>query len=168
MSKIISQLSEKIKKEINIWISKYPNGRKQSAVLQALMIVQENEEYRYLKKESIIAVAKYLNMPEIAVMEIAYFYSMYELFPCGKNKISVCTNVPCQLKNSDFIAKYLKKKLNINFGETTKDNLFSLREVECLGSCIDAPVLLLNKKYYGNLTYKKIDSIIENTKKKFL
>lgn len=153
-------ISAEALKEVNHWISKYPAEERQSAVMAALRIVQE--ENHYLTSEMMDAVAAYLNMPSIAVYEVATFYSMYELNPVGQHVIQVCTNISCQLKNSEKITKHLEKKLGIKMGETTADGRFTLRAVECLGACVNAPVLQVNKDYHEHLTTEKIDSLLEN------
>jgi NADH-quinone oxidoreductase subunit E len=145
--------------EIDAWIAKYPPEQKQSAVMGALSIVQEANG-GYLTTELMDAVAEYLEMAPIAVYEVATFYSMYELKPVGKHKICVCTNVSCMLCGSDDIVAHLKQKLNIGFGETTADNKFTLKEVECLGACGGAPMMQIGKTYYENLTSEKIDEIL--------
>ena len=108
------------------------------------------------------AVAEYLNMPPIAVYEVATFYSMYELEPVGRHKICVCTNISCMLCGSDNIVGRLTEKLGIKLGETTPDGRFTLKEVECLGACVDAPMFQIGDTYYGNLTAEKIDKILED------
>jgi len=145
--------------EIDAWIAKYPPEQKQSAVMGALSIVQEANG-GYLTTELMDAVAEYLEMAPIAVYEVATFYSMYELKPVGKHKICVCTNVSCMLCGSDDIVAHLKQKLNIGFGETTADNKFTLKEVECLGACGGAPMMQIGKTYYENLSSEKIDEIL--------
>jgi NADH-quinone oxidoreductase subunit E len=152
-------LSEQSRTEIDAWIAKYPSEQKQSAVMGALSIVQEANG-GYLTTELMDAVAEYLEMAPIAVYEVATFYSMYELKPVGKHKICVCTNVSCMLCGSDDIVAHLKQKLNIGFGETTADNKFTLKEVECLGACGGAPMMQIGKTYYENLTSEKIDEIL--------
>jgi NADH-quinone oxidoreductase subunit E len=147
-------------REVEEWIAKYPADERQSAVMSTLRVVQE--EKGYLTPESMDAVAHYLRMPPIAVYEVATFYTMYERSPVGKYVIHVCTNISCQLKNSAAIVSQLEKKLDIKSGETTPDGKFSLRTVECLGACVNAPVLQLNKDYHENLTIDKIDTLLKN------
>lgn len=107
------------------------------------------------------AIAEYLDMRPIAVYEVATFYSMYELEPVGKHKICVCTNISCMLLGSDTVVDHLSDKLGINLGETTTDGRFTLKEVECLGACVNAPVIQIGDKYYENLTEEKIDQVLE-------
>ncbi len=145
--------------EIDKWIAKYPAEQRQSAVMSALMIIQE--EHGYLTSDLMDSLAAYLNMPPISVYEVANFYSMYNLEPTGKHLINVCTNISCKLCGSSEIVNYLEKKLHVNIGETTKDGLFTLRAVECLGACVNAPMMQINKNYHENLTTDKIDKILE-------
>ena len=145
--------------EIDTWVAKYPEGEKQSAVMQALMVVQA--EQRFLTKDAMDAVAEYLGMPAISVYEIATFYSMYEHKPTGRHLINVCTNISCKLRNSAEVVDHLERKLSIKLGETTKDGLFTLRSVECLGACVNAPMMQVDKTYHENLTADKIDAVLE-------
>lgn len=156
-------ISEKNKEAIERWIVKYPPERKQSAVMAALSIVQKSNG-GWLKKEDLIDVAAYLELPPITVEEVASFYSMYRLKPVGRHHISVCTNVSCLLRGSDSIVGHLHEKLGIKSGETTADGLFSMQEVECLAACGGAPVMQINETDYENLTPEKIDKILESLK----
>lgn len=131
-------------KKIDREIAKYPFDQKQSAVMSALAIAQD--EKGWLSNETMDFVAKYLEMPSVAVYEVATFYNMYNLEPLGKYKITVCTNLPCALSGGNDAATYLKQKLEIGFNQTTNDGKFTLKEGECMGSCGDAPVLLVNNK----------------------
>jgi NADH-quinone oxidoreductase subunit E len=106
-------------------------------------------------------VAAYLDMPPIAVYEVATFYSMYEHKPVGRHKICLCTNVSCMINNCDSIYEHLKNRLGIGFGEVTEDGRFSIKEVECLGACGGAPMMQIGDKYYENLTPEIVDSILE-------
>ncbi|MBI1423058.1 MAG: NADH-quinone oxidoreductase subunit NuoE [Gammaproteobacteria bacterium] len=148
------------KADIDKWVAKYPQNQKQSAVMAALRILQD-QNGGYLTNDLIEAVAEYLEMPTIAVYEVATFYSMYELKPVGKHKICVCTNISCMLCGSDTIVGHLQKKLGIKLGETTADGRFTLKEVECLGACVNAPMLQIGHQYYENLTPEKLDQIID-------
>ncbi|MDQ2964101.1 MAG: NADH-quinone oxidoreductase subunit NuoE [Pseudomonadota bacterium] len=125
-------------------ITKYPADKKQSAVMAALAIAQD--EKGWLATETMDFVAAYLGMPPIAVYEVATFYEMYNTEPTGKYKLTLCTNLPCALQDAAKAAAHLKQKLGIGFGETTSDGLFTLKEGECFGACGDAPVLLVNNK----------------------
>jgi NADH-quinone oxidoreductase subunit E len=149
-----------LRQQIDVWVAKYPIGQAQSAVIPALHILQDANE-GWLSKPLMDALAVYLDMPAISVYEVATFYSMYELEPVGKNKISVCTNISCQLCGSDEIVDHLKTRLGIGFGETTDDGKVTLKEVECLGACCGAPMLQLNRDYHENLTVDKIDNLLD-------
>ena len=157
-----SLLSKQSIEEIDKWINKYPADQKQSAVMSALMITQE--EKGYLTTEWMDAVADYLEMPKIAVYEVATFYSMYDRQPQGKHKINVCTNISCKLRKSSQMMTHLKEKLGVELGEVTQDGNFSLHEVECLGACVGAPMMQVDKEYFENLTPEKIDTILEQFK----
>lgn len=159
-SKHKAELSAAARNEIDREIKKYPVDQKQSAVMAALTFVQQ-ENSGSLTDPLINAVADYLNMPHIAVYEVATFYSMYELKPVGRNKINVCTNISCLLCGSEKVVEHLEKKLNIKLGETTDDGKFTLREVECLGACVGAPMMAVGKQYHENLTPEKIDKILD-------
>ena len=154
-------ISESSLREIDRWISKYPADKKQSAVMSALRIVQDQNR-GYLTEDLMDAVAEYLDMRPIAVYEVATFYSMYELEPVGKHKICICTNISCMLCGSDSVVGHISKKLGISFGETTLDGRFTLKEVECLGACVNAPVIQIGDKYYENLTPEKIDQVLDS------
>ncbi len=145
--------------EINHWVDKYPVDQKQSAVMSALRIVQE--EHGYLTQELMDAVADYLNMAPIAVYEVASFYTMYEHQPVGKHLVNVCTNISCKLRDSDGVVTHLQNKLGIKLGGTTDDGRFTLRSVECLGACVNAPMMQIDKDYHENLTAESIDAVLE-------
>lgn len=156
-------LSTESLKKIDREIAKYPADRKQSAVMSALAIAQD--EKGWLATETMDFIANYLEMPAIAVYEVATFYNMYNLKPIGKYKLTVCTNLPCALSGSNQTADYLKKRLGIGFNETTEDGLFTLKEGECMGACGDAPVLLVNnKRMCSFMTEDQIDKLIEELK----
>ena len=137
-------LTDAALRKIDREIAKYPDGQKQSAVMAALTIAQD--ENGWLSTETMDFVADYLGMPPIAVYEVATFYEMYNTAPTGKYKLTLCTNLPCALHDAAKAAAHLKQKLGIGFGETTPDGMFTLKEGECLGACGDAPVLLVNNK----------------------
>ncbi|MBC8730784.1 NADH-quinone oxidoreductase subunit NuoE [Paraburkholderia sp. UCT2] len=154
-------------KEIDRAVAKYPADQKQSAVMSALAIAQT--EHGWLSPELMQFVADYLCMPAIAVQEVATFYTMYETSPVGKFKITLCTNLPCQLGpdgGSESAAEYLKQRLGIDFGETTPDGKFTLKEGECMGSCGDAPVMLVNnQRMCSFMSREKIDQLLEELSK---
>ena len=152
-------LTEQAYKKIDRELSKFPVDQKQSAVMGALAIAQD--EKGWLSPEVIEDVAAYLGMPAIAVQEVATFYTMYNVGPVGKFKISVCTNLPCALSGGEKAAHYLKQKLGIGYRETTKDGRFTLQEGECMGACGDAPVMLVNNKRMCSwMSNDKIDALI--------
>jgi NADH-quinone oxidoreductase subunit E len=152
--------SDELKSHIDHWISKYPADQKQSAVLPVLRLVQE-QNGGWLTDELMRQTAEYLGMSYIAVYEVAAFYSMYELKPVGKHKLGVCTNISCMLAGCDKIVNHLKQKLKIDFGQTTADGKFTLKEVECLGACANAPVIHSGHAYYENLTPQKVDELLD-------
>ena len=152
-------LSEKVCREIDRWMLRYPPEQKRSAVMEALRYAQE-ENGGHLTTEIMDAVADYLGMAKIAVYEVASFYTMYNLAPVGKHVINVCTNISCMLSDSEKVLEHLKQRLGIGLNETTADGKFTLREVECLAACADAPVAQIGRKYYENLTLDKIDKLL--------
>lgn len=156
----IELLSAASRAEIDRWIVKYPPERRQSAVMAALRIAQE-QNGGWLNQELMDAVATYLGMAPIAVYEVATFYSMYELEPVGRHKICVCTNISCMLRGSEEVVAHLENRLGIKLGETTADGRFTLKEVECLGACVNAPVLQIAKQYHEQLTPEVLDSILD-------
>jgi len=153
-------ISAKAQAEIDLWVEKYLPEQKQSAVLAALTIVQE-ENGGYLNEALLEAIADYLDMPRIAVFEVATFYTMFDLQPVGKYKINVCTNISCQLCGSHKIVEHLQHRLGIKLGETTPDQRFTLRGVECLAACTNAPMMQIGKHYYEDLTPEKVDDILQ-------
>ena len=158
------QLSEQAYKKIDREIAKYPADQKQSAVMAALAIAQD--EKGWLAPDVMQDVANYLGMPAIAVQEVATFYAMYNLKPTGKHKITICTNLPCALSGGEAAANYLKEKLGVDFQGTTSDGAFTLQEGECMGACGDSPVLLVNnKRMCSHMSNEKIDTLVEELKK---
>lgn len=158
-----NELPENIRSQIDHWTAKFPPEKRQSAVLPALVLVQKANG-GWLSEELLNKVADYLGMPHIAIYEVATFYSMLELKPLGRNKICICTNVSCMLAGCGKIVQHLKDKLKIDFNETTIDGKFTLKEVECLGACANAPVIYLGDKYYEDLTPEKVDKILAELK----
>jgi NADH-quinone oxidoreductase subunit E len=158
------ELNSALKKEIDHWVHKFPAGRQASAVIPALTLVQDQEGY--LSEAAMNAVADYLEMPHIAVYEVATFYTMFRQEPSGKHQLEVCTNISCMLRGCGEIVDRIKYKLNIDMNETSKNGLFTLRSVECLGSCGTAPVMKLGKDYIENLTVEKIDNLLKELEAK--
>lgn len=154
-------LSEHARSEIDEWLKKYPEDRKQSAVLAALREAQHQNQ-GYLTTELMDAVAEYLGMPDIAVYEVASFYSMFETKPVGHHSISVCTNISCMLMGSEEIVNHIEKKLGIKTGDSTEDGKIFLKcEEECLAACCGGPMMMIDHKYYENLTPDKVDDILD-------
>jgi len=156
-------LSPEAIKKIDYELTKYPADQRQAAVMSALRIVQT--ERGWLSKESISEVAQYLGMPEIAAMEVATFYNMYDLNPVGQYKITICTNISCMLRGSDEIVDHLQNKLGVGFNEVTPDGKFCLKEGECMGCCGGAPLMHVNNtKMHEFLTPAKVDDILKELK----
>src|ERR671912_102162 len=140
-------------------VAKYPADQKQSAVMAALTIAQD--EKGWLSTETMDFVAHSLGMPPIAVYEVASFYTMYDLKPVGRHKLSLCTNLPCALQGANEAGEYLKHKLGIGYNETTPDGRITLKEGECFGACGDAPVFLHNnKQMLCAMTREKLDAML--------
>ena len=149
--------------KIDYELTKYPADQRQAAVMSALRIVQT--ERGWLSKDSITEVAQYLGMPEIAAMEVATFYNMYDLSPVGKYKVTICTNISCMLRGSDEIVNHLQSKLGVGFNEITPDGKFCLKEGECMGCCGGAPLMHVNNtEMHEFLTTDKVDAILEGLK----
>ncbi len=157
-------LSDESYRRIEREVAKYPADQKQSAVMAVLAIAQE--EKGWLAPEVIDDVAAVLEMPSIAVWEVASFYNMYNTKPVGKYKISVCTNLPCALSGGEHAARHLREKLGIEYKETTADGRFTLIEGECMGACGDAPVLLVNNhRMCSYMSDDKLDALVDELKK---
>ena len=152
-------------KKIDREIAKYQPERKDSAVMSALIIAQD--EKGWLSSETMDFVAHYLGMPPVAVYEVATFYSMYNREPTGKFKLTICTCLPCGLQGALAAADHLREKLGIDFNETTPDGHFTLKEGECMGACAMAPVVLVNnKKMHDYMTKEKLDQLIDELGRK--
>ncbi|MCX7200883.1 MAG: NADH-quinone oxidoreductase subunit NuoE [Burkholderiales bacterium] len=157
-------LSDAAYRRIDREVAKYPADQKQSAVMAALTIAQE--EVGWVSQPVIDDVASYLSMTPIAVWEVATFYNMYATKQPGAFKVAICTCLPCALRDGEKAAHYLKDKLGIGFGETTPDGRFTLVESECLGACGDAPVLLVNnKRMCSFMSAEKLDALVDELKK---
>ena len=157
-------LSEQAYKKIDRELAKFPADQRQSAVMAALAIAQD--EYGWVSPEVMQDVADYIGMPAIAVQEVATFYNMYDLKPLGKHKVTICTNLPCALSGGEKAAAYLKEKLGIDYRQTTADGQFTLVEGECMGACGDSPVLLVNnKRMCSHMSNEKIDALLAELKK---
>ncbi|MBA3504946.1 MAG: NADH-quinone oxidoreductase subunit NuoE [Betaproteobacteria bacterium] len=152
-------LSAETLRKIDRELAKYPPEHKQSAVIAALAFAQD--EKGWLAPETMDVVAQYLEMPPVAVYEVATFYAMYNLEPTGRFKIALCTNLPCALQGANAAAEQLKRKLGVEFGETSSDGRFTLKEGECFGACGDAPVLLVNdRRMCSFMTEARLDALL--------
>jgi len=153
-------LSAHVRDEIERWKARFPEGRQRSAVIGALHAVQ-HENHGYLTREAMESVARYLDLPSIQVFEVAAFYSMFETKPVGRCSISVCTNISCMLCGGQKILAHIEKRLGIKVGESTPDGKFYLKkEEECLAACTGAPMMMVDHKYYENLTPAIVDEIL--------
>lgn len=152
-------LSGEAMQKIDRELAKYPHDQRQSAVMAALRIAQD--EKGWLDTAMMDFIAEYIGMPPIAVYEVATFYNMYHLKPVGKYTITVCTNLSCTLVGALELVRHLERKWEISVGETTADGKFTLKEAECMGACGDAPLCLVNnKKMLSFLTPEKLDQIL--------
>jgi NADH-quinone oxidoreductase subunit E len=153
-------LPEAARARIDREVAKYPADQKQSAVMAALAIAQD--QHGWLSTEVMDAVARYLGMPPVAVYEVASFYAMYNLAPTGRFKLTICTNLPCALQGATAAAEHLKSRLGVDFGGTTPDGAFTLKEGECMGACGDAPVVLVNnKRMCVKMVPEALDGVVE-------
>jgi len=159
-----SLLSEHTRAEIDHWVAKFPVGRHRSAVLSALRAAQ-HQNNGYLTSELMDAVADYLKLPPIQVYEVAGFYSMYELHPCGRHHVSICTNISCMLRGSNELLAHAEKKLGIKVGESTPDGrIFLKREEECLAACTGAPMMMVDHVFHEYLTPEAVDKVLDELK----
>ncbi len=156
-----AKLSAHVREEIDHWLAQYPSERKRSAVLYALHAVQ-HENQGFLTPALMDAVADYLELPAVAVYEVATFYSMFETRPVGRHSVSVCTNISCMLRGGEEILAHLEGKLGIKLGESTSDGRIFLKpEEECLAACCGAPMMMVDHVYHENLTPDQVDRIID-------
>jgi len=155
------RLSAESLRRIDREIAKYPEAQRQSAVIAALAIAQD--QVGWLPPSVMEEVAGYLRMPAVAVYEVATFYHMFQLRPVGRHKITICTNLPCALSGANVAARRLQERLGIGFGQTSADGACTLVEGECLGACGDAPVLLVNnKRMHGLMDPQRIDALLDS------
>ncbi|NEV63823.1 NADH-quinone oxidoreductase subunit NuoE [Thiorhodococcus minor] len=150
-----------IRAAIDKHIAKYPPEWKQSATMPALTIVQDANG-GWLTKELMDDIAVYLDMPPMSVYEVATFYGMYDLEPQGRHKVCVCNSISCMLQGSEQLIEHVEHKYGVKPGETTADGRFTLKEVECLGACRDAPAVLLDKTYHEKLSPDALDKLIDD------
>ncbi len=155
------KLSDTVKQQIDHWLKKFTPEQQRSVVVEALLLVQD-QNGGWLSEPAMDAVADYLKLARIEVYEVATFYDMFELAPVGQHKIAICTNISCQLRGSEEIVLAVKKRLGVGPGQTTKDGKFFVRETECLGACIGAPMCQIDdKNYHENLTPEKMVALID-------
>jgi len=156
----MTQFSENILEKARKIIAGYPDGKQKSALIPLLLLAQENSG-GWLDVPVMDYVASLLKIQPIEVYEVATFYSMFNLKPVGRHVFEVCQTGPCMIRGSEQIVDYIKKRLGIGVGETTKDGMFTLKTVECLGACGYAPMMQLGKYYREHLTTEKVDQIIQ-------
>jgi NADH-quinone oxidoreductase subunit E len=155
------QLSTHAREEIEQWKSRFPEDRQRSAVISALHTVQ-HENHGFVTAEQMNAIAEYLELPAIQVYEVATFYSMFQTKEVGRNEVAICTNVACMLRGADDLVDHVEKKLGAKLGESTDDGkVFLKREEECIAACCGAPAMMVNHKYYENLTVEMVDEILD-------
>ncbi len=160
-------LSAEAIQKIEVELKKYPADKRQAAVMGALRIVQT--EHSWLSPECISDVAQYLRVPEIAALEVATFYNMYDTEPVGQYKITICTNISCMLRDSDAIVNHLQSKLGVGFNQVTADGKFCLKEGECMGACAGAPLMTVNNHtMHEFLTTEKVDAILQDLNQQVL
>ena len=157
----VFEFSEENQKLIEGIIAKYPEGRQASAVIPLLDIAQRQHE-NWLPKVAIEKVAEILDMAPIRVLEVATFYTMFNLKPVGRHFLQVCKTTPCWLRGSDNVLKCISDKLGISNGETSSDGLFTLLEVECLGACVNAPIIQINDDFYEDLDYETTGALLDS------
>ncbi|MCH8100890.1 MAG: NAD(P)H-dependent oxidoreductase subunit E [Proteobacteria bacterium] len=154
-------LSAHVREEIDRWTARFPEDRKRSAVIAALHAVQ-HENNGYLTAELMNSVAAYLDLPTIQVYEVATFYSMFETKEVGRHNVAICTNLSCMLRGAEDIVQHVEQKLGIKVGESTRDGrIYLKKEEECLAACCGAPMMMVDHKYYENLTPQQVDEILD-------
>ena len=160
----LSLLSEKTRAEIDHWVAKFPPGRQRSASLSALRAAQE-QNAGFLTADLMDAVAEYLQLPPIQVYEVASFYSMFEIHPCGRHHVSICTNISCMLRGGEELFEHAQRKLGIRGNQSTPDGrIFLKREEECLAACTGAPMMMVDHVFHENLTPERLDAILDGLK----
>lgn len=160
----LALLSEHTRHHIDHWVAKFPPDRKRSALIQALFAAQE-QNGGHLTDALIVAVARYLDLPQVWAFEVASFYSMFETRPVGRNNVAICTNISCWLNGAEGIVRHCENKLGIKLGESTPDGRIYLKtEEECLAACCGAPMMVVNGHYHENLDAAKVDEILDELK----
>ena len=156
-------LTPELRDAIDVHIAKYPPEWKQSAVMPALTLVQDANG-GWLSSALMDEIAAYLEMPSIAVYEVASFYGMYDLAPTAPHKVCVCNSISCMLNGAEDLIHHVEHRYRVKPGETTADGRFTFKEVECLGACRDAPAVLIDKTYHEKLTPESLDQLIAGLK----
>jgi NADH-quinone oxidoreductase subunit E len=157
----VASLPDHVREELDTWIDRFPEGRQRSAIIAGLRAAQ-HENQGYLTRDLMDAVAGYLSVPPVQVYEIATFYSMFETRPVGRHCVSVCTNVSCMLRGADELVDHIERKLGVRIGESTPDGrIYLKREEECLAACCGAPMMMVDHKYFENLTPESVDEILD-------
>ncbi len=157
-------LTAHTREHIDAWVAKFPPDRKRSAVIQGLFVTQE-QNGGFLTDELIVAVARYLDLPQVWAFEVASFYSMFETKPVGRNNVAICTNISCWLNGAEDIVRHCENKLGTKLGETSADGrIYLKREEECLAACCGAPMMVVNGHYHENLDTEKVDKILDSLK----
>ncbi len=160
----LSLLSGETRAEIDRWVAKFPPGRQRSACIAALRAAQE-QNHGHLSPDLMDAVAEHLKLPPIQVYEVASFYSMFEVRPCGRHHVSICTNISCMLNGAEALLAHAENKLGIKLNESTPDGrIFLKREEECLAACNGAPMMMVDHVFHENLTPAKLDQVLDELK----
>jgi NADH-quinone oxidoreductase subunit E len=160
----LSLLSEQTRAEIDHWVAKFPPGRQRSASLAALRAAQEQNQ-GFLSADLMDAVAEYLKLPPVQVYEVASFYSMFEIHPCGRHHVSICTNISCMLRGGEELFEHAQRKLGIRGNQSTADGrIFLKREEECLAACTGAPMMMVDHVFHEHLTPARLDAILDELK----
>ena len=157
------QFNEENQSKVKVILAKYPADRQKSAVMPLLDLAQRQND-NWISKDVIALIAETLKMPEIKVYEVASFYTMYNLKPVGKYLLQFCKTTPCMLRGIDKIIKDCEEKFGIEMDETTLDGMFTLKAVECLGSCGTAPMMQVGADYHENLSIEKVDKLVDGFK----
>ena len=158
------KLDKNVLNQIDVWRKKFPSDKPRSAVIKSLRFIQDH--YGWLSDKQLDALAVHLEIPSIQVYEVASFYSMYHRKPVGKYTLGVCDSISCMLCGSHDLIHYIENKLAVKIGETTKDGLFTLEEVECIAACTKAPVIIVNgKDYYENMNIETVNKLLEKLEK---
>ena len=160
----LALLTAHTREPLDAWVAKFPPDRKRSALIQALFATQE-QNGGFLTDELIVAVARYLDLPQVWAFEVASFYSMFETRPVGRNNVAICTNISCWLNGAEDLVRHCEKKLGTPLGGSTEDGrIYLKREEECLAACCGAPMMVVNGHYHEHLDIAKLDKILDELK----